>query len=234
VKKPNKQNFGFPHRIGTIECAGFENSKPKNTISTMGQYCSSEDSYESGDTYSALITKFNARREAGTGAYGTSSTNNDGLTTAENVNTNDDWHLVSPSDNAMNNTTAYPDPHYVQGSQSPTKDDSTNSVMLYDIQYRMTNSHVVYVLHLKFRGIPNPGWTITKRFRQFNELHGRLQRTYVGQKFRKLPKLPPKQLFNNQKIARARQVTLGTYVRTLLAMELQSPYVADFLGIPAE
>jgi hypothetical protein len=106
--------------------------------------------------------------------------------------------------------------------------------MLYDIQYRMTNSHIVYVLHLKFRGIPNPGWTITKRYRQFSELHLKLTKIYAGKRYRKLPQLPGKQLFSNQRLAQERQVKLGTYVRTLLAMELQSPFVADFLGIPCE
>ena len=209
----------------------------------MSQFCSSEDSYEAGDadSYAALVSKFNARRQSGGGAYGTADNQSSGqgnydppMPTARSMvdahKNNDDWHLVSPSDGATADATT------LGGGppQSPSKDDSTNSVMLYDIQYRMTNSHVVYVLHLKFRGIPNPGWTITKRYRQFSELHVKLTKLYVGKRFRKLPPLPAKQLFSNQRLAQERQVKLGTYVRTLLAMELQSPLVADFLGIPSD
>ena len=208
----------------------------------MGQYCSTEDSYEEGtsndsDSYAKLVSKFNERRASGNGAYGTAITPgkkyhsyNPPIPTADDVNHKhtDDWHLVSP-DAAANGDAAQSGP-----PTSPSKDDSTNSVMLYDIQYRMTNSHIVYVLHLKFRGIPNPGWTITKRYRQFSELHLKLTKIYIGTRYRKLPQLPGKQLFSNQRLAQERQVKLGTYVRTLLAMELQSPFVADFLGIPCE
>ena len=207
----------------------------------MGQFCSTDNSKHPGDedNYAALVSKFNSRRASGKGAYGatTHRTSMDNtVRVASHVASQDEdsWHLVSPSDSAMhnnnnnnnnnNNTTGLP--------SSPTKDDSTNSVMLYDIQYRMTNSHVVYVLHLKFRGIPNPGWSITKRYRQFSNLHTHLMKRFAGKKFRKLPDLPGKQLFSNQRLAQERQVKLGTYVRTLLAMELQSPQVADFLGIP--
>ena len=203
----------------------------------MGQFCSTGDSTHSGDedNYAALVSKFNSRRASGKGAYGATAHGTpiaNTIPVASHVASQDEdsWHLVSPSDNnAMdnnnNNTTGLP--------SSPSKDDSTNSVMLYDIQYRMTNSHVVYVLHLKFRGIPNPGWSITKRYRQFSNLHSNLMKRFAGKNFRKLPDLPGKQLFSNQRLAQERQVKLGTYVRTLLAMELQSPQVADFLGIPA-
>ena len=200
----------------------------------MGQYCSTDDTQYEGDAdnYAALVSKFNESRQNGDGAYGTRTTT---LPTANNVNPNgDDWHLVSPSDSAMNADHVSSSSDTINGPASPSKDDSTNSVMLYDIQYRMTDSHIVYVLHLKFRGIPNPGWTITKRYRQFSNLHASLLRKYIANKFRKLPQLPGKQLFSNQRLAQERQVKLGTYVRTLLAMELQSAQVADFLGIPAE
>jgi hypothetical protein len=194
----------------------------------MGQYCSTDDTANE-ENYAALVSKFNERRKTGNGAYGTQNQED-----TNNLINNEEWHLVSPSDRIYDTASPPSSPPSSSSPSSPTKDDSTNSVMLYDIQYRMTNSHVVYVLHLKFRGIPNPGWSITKRYRQFSNLHKMLLKRYKGDHFRKLPAFPSKQFFSNQRLAQERQVKLGTYIRTLLAMELQSPQVADFLGIPSE
>lgn len=220
---------------------------------TMGQFCSSEDDdQDAADRYAHLVSRFNNGGEGGEAAgspamrYGgrassswsfSSQTGEPAPLTAVGDavdgrpgggGADADWDMLAAGTNGGGGQGgAYSPP------ASPTvEDDSTTSVMLYDIQFRMTDSHVVYVLQLKFKGIPNPGWTITKRYRQFADLHAKLMRTYRGGNFRKLPKLPGKQLFSNQRLAQERQAKLGTYIRYLLAMDLRSNALAKFLGIP--
>ena len=98
-------------------------------------------------------------------------------------NDDDDWDVLTPGKQYQENGGGEGGT-YSPPSSPLVEDDGTTSVMLYDIQFRMTDSHVVYVLQLKFKGIPNPGWTITKRYRQFADLHKKLTRTC------REPKLP--------------------------------------------
>lgn len=226
----------------------------------MGQFCSSEDDdQDAADRYAHLVSKFNNHHGEGgmvpgspairygsagrassswsfssqTGeparlmAVGDAATRKPGDESGQD-GIDADWDML-----AAGRSSGGPQGDAYSPPASPTiEDDSTTSVMLYDIQFRMTDSHVVYVLQLKFKGIPNPGWTITKRYRQFADLHAKLTRTYRGGNFRKLPKLPGKQLFSNQRLAQERQAKLGTYIRYLLAMDLKSNALAKFLGIP--
>ena len=201
----------------------------------MGQFCSSEDDDQvAADRYAHLVSRFNNRHSDGGGGYAGPSFSQGGETshlTAVGDNDDDDWDVLTPGKQYQENGGGEGGT-YSPPSSPLVEDDGTTSVMLYDIQFRMTDSHVVYVLQLKFKGIPNPGWTITKRYRQFADLHKKLTRTYRGANFRKLPKLPGKQLFSNQRLAQERQAKLGTYIRYLLAMDLRSNALAKFLGIP--
>ena len=86
-----------------------------------------------------------------------------------------------------------------------------------------------YVLLLKFADIPNPGWEVSRRFRQFVELHDQLLQIYPS----RLPELPKKRMrSNNSEVARKRQTKLRIYIEQLLKMDIKSPLLYDFLGIP--
>ena len=105
----------------------------------------------------------------------------------------------------------------------------TTNVEVVSTEYRMTGAHVIYILLLRFTGIPNPGWKVSRRFRQFVELHEKLTITYPG----KLPSLPKKRMRSNTvDVAKKRQVHLQEYIRNVLAMDIQSALLYDFLGIP--
>ena len=106
----------------------------------------------------------------------------------------------------------------------------TTNVTLVSIEYRISDKCVKYVMLLKFSEIPNPGWTVTRRFRQFVELHEAVQQTYPGT----LPELPKKRLTKNKssEVAKKRSAKLKKYVESLLQMDIRSPLLYDFLGIP--
>ena len=105
----------------------------------------------------------------------------------------------------------------------------TTNVKLEKIDYVLTGAHVKYVLLLKFADIPNPGWEVSRRFRQFVELHDQLLQIYPS----RLPELPKKRMrSNNSEVARKRQTKLRIYIEQLLKMDIKSPLLYDFLGIP--
>ena len=81
----------------------------------------------------------------------------------------------------------------------------------------------------KVADIPNPGWEVSRRFRQFVELHDQLLQIYPS----RLPELPKKRMrSNNSEVARKRQTKLRIYIEQLLKMDIKSPLLYDFLGIP--
>ncbi len=105
----------------------------------------------------------------------------------------------------------------------------TTNVSLENIRYVLTGAHVKYVLLLKFSDIPNPGWEVSRRFRQFVELHEQLLKIYPS----RLPELPKKRMrSNNSEVAKKRQIKLRIYIEQLLSMDIKSPLLYDFLGIP--
>ncbi len=105
----------------------------------------------------------------------------------------------------------------------------TTNVKLEKVTYLLTGAHVKYVLLLKFADIPNPGWEVSRRFRQFVELHDQLSKIYPS----RLPELPKKRMrSNNSEVARKRQTKLRIYIEQLLKMDIKSPLLYDFLGIP--
>ena len=105
----------------------------------------------------------------------------------------------------------------------------TTNVSLENIRYVLTGAHVKYVLLLKFSDIPNPGWEVSRRFRQFVELHEKLLKIYPS----RLPELPKKRMrSNNSEVAKKRQIKLRIYIEQLLSMDIKSPLLYDFLGIP--
>ena len=63
----------------------------------------------------------------------------------------------------------------------------------------------------KFADIPNPGWEVSRRFRQFVELHDQLLQIYPS----RLPELPKKRMrSNNSEVARKRQTKLRIYMHS--------------------